>query len=212
MIMGFPIAAAIFWLAVAFLLILNFSSRRHKQNLAKFLSDERDANLSRKKPIDPDAFIVPELKNLPILTNGSHIGSLSYEKQQIAIIFSSKPMIHFREKKTNLEIKRAFGVSNLELVSEYEENFDRYCGFMVDWASALIAEENFFAAEKVLLESIKTGSELTKSYTLLADLYFLQKKHDKLDELLVMASNKNFYDGRNNIKINEHINKMREGV
>lgn len=181
----FAFGIFIFIVAV-FNALLRAAGRDNMKNLDDFLETEQQANYVRKKAIDQKYYFTPDMQRYPI----KHYDSLDtnhadiMKKQERVMKKSALHMIKFSPKKSNLEIKIEFGFPNLELITNYEENWSGFFRALIDWAEALIRIENFSDAEIILLNAIKDGCDFSKAFILLADIYYNKQDRAKLKELL----------------------------
>jgi len=188
---------------VAILFITNRRFKRRTIKQDKFLEDEMEANTSRRRDVEEEYFFHPNLAILPV--NDKAEGNIA-KKQDMVVRLSDKKMVRFPMKLTNTELKKAYGPSNLEIITGYEENYTRYIGALADWALALLetdktndkasdrsehktlevdVEANAEAnAIRILEYTVELGSEFRKTYTNLADYYRKKGNFDKLDDLM----------------------------
>jgi tetratricopeptide (TPR) repeat protein len=184
--------APILVLVVLFTIALRLASRRSKiqRKTDQMLADEEAANLTRLKEISEDFFYTPDLSELPIKeypAGEAEKGNAVYSRQKKVMDTSEKKMIRFGQNLSNVELKTMFGVSNLEFVARYEENFTNFIHALRHWAEALMAADQIEDAKKVLEAANGAGSEISQTYTLLADIYAAQNDGYKLKELLALT-------------------------
>ena len=147
----------------------------------KFLKDEMEANNTRRRDVEPEFYFTPNTSALPLRSDVS--GKVA-EKQEMVEKCAQLVMLRFPEKRTNLELKNAYGVANLEKVTGYEENYNRYLYVLIQWAEALIEAGERRDAIKIFEHTVELGSEYRKSYTHLADYYTEQQNANSLNTLL----------------------------
>ena len=165
-------------------------SRKYGKDFEDFITEERNANALKSKPIEENRFFTPDLTLFPIkpYANGDDLVS----RQQIEVVQrGSKKMIRFDAPMTNLELKHKYGTVNLEKITEHEENFFTFIYAVNSWAEAMITAEDFDGAEKALKGGIKCGAETSKTYTMLADIYFRLNKKSEMRELHEAVKNSN---------------------
>ena len=161
-----------------------------RQNTQDMIDADDAANYARHRDIGEDFFYEPNLSDLPVAQySGEDMKNLvpPYMWQTKVIAAAEKKMLRFDKQYTNLELKQMFGPANLEDVAKYEENFTNFIHAMRYWAEALINADRRADAQRVLEESVKAGSELSQSYTLLADIYNQSGNINALKELLSKA-------------------------
>jgi len=166
---------------ILFLVFRNGFKNRYKLS-NKFLEDEMAANTARRREVEPEFYYVPDIDALPVNENAE--GDI-LKKQSHAISCASKTMLHFPKKMSNLELKKAYGVANLEIITGLEENYGRYISALLAWAEALLKEDAESTSAITILENtVQLGSEFRKSYLLLADYYGKNHSIHGLDHLL----------------------------
>ena len=145
-------------------LMLNYFLRRGKKNIDydALAEEESAANSARKKRIDDEYFIVPDLGALPF--TGRFAEETAVKK------FGALPMVYFGEGKTNNELKLAYGVANLEEIMRMEDNHREFIRSMITWAEALLGAGMNADAEIILNETIRLKSDFKKSRTLLEEI------------------------------------------
>jgi len=131
--------------------------------------DERLANQARRKDIGPEAFVKPDLTELPFdIQNQNAEAAEAAEAVKMA---AALPMVRFDGDLTNNDLKYMYGVSNLDYITDMEENYRAFIAAMLGWAESLINAGEDAGAESVLNETLRLKSDFSKCYTLLADIY-----------------------------------------
>jgi len=203
-------------LIIFFVLVVRLANRKRtgdtRQKTADMLEADNAANLSRNKEIGEQFFYTPNIDKLPIAVYTDKEmaePAATYMWQERVAKAAEKKMLHFDKQYSNVELKQMFGASNLEAVARYEENFTNFIHSMRNWAEALIAAEKTENARVVLEESVEAGSELSQTYTILADIY---SKNNDTPSLIRLKTNLETspMPGKN-IAI-KHINKLMEGT
>jgi hypothetical protein len=98
---------------------------------------------------------------------------------------SGKKMINLAGL-TNTELKYRYGAANLNILSEYDNNYTIMVSILQKWAERLYLEGFLTEAQSVLEYSISCLTDVTKSYRLLAEIYHKQKQPDKINDLINM--------------------------
>jgi hypothetical protein len=161
-----------------------------RQNSQDVIDADEAANYARNRDITAEFFYAPDMANLPVAQySGEDMAkpAAPYMWQTKAVTAAEKKMLHFDRQYSNLELKQMFGPANLDHVAKYEENFSNFMHTMRHWAEALLAAGKDEDARRVLEESVRAGSELSHSYTLLADIYKGSSDFSALNELLAAA-------------------------
>ncbi len=185
----------LFIIVSSFLLFISFKIKNSKASVTDEIHDivkrDQDANFVPSKEVPEDFFIIPN-KNLPfediVLNSGikSTIERLRGEIEEIQNGELIKPIL----EEQNIDLKEKYGVSSFEHILECEQNYFKYIIQLNLIAEALIKDGQHDVAEKFLLEAVDMGSESSKTYIMLIDLY---KEFDKakLDKFINEFSNSN---------------------
>lgn len=157
-----------------------------------FLDKENMANSSIKKELDKSIIIKPDTSKLHYIDYEENEENKNIIKAQNIVKRKSElKMIHFPQQLTNTELKMIYGYNNLDKITMYEQHYNLYIHALADWAKLLIERENFNDAENILLSSIEFHSDLSLTYTLLADIYYNTTNTNKLNELNKLVSKSN---------------------
>lgn len=148
-----------------------------------FWDREREANLTRRQDISGLPYINIPLDDFPI---GSFKNNALEEYEQTLIALSEKKILNL-EGQTNTDLKLAYGVANLTILSECEENFIVLCRILVSYAETLLSEGHTKEAQTVLEFGISCGSDISKNYLLLAEIYLGSHEDAAFDNLLTRA-------------------------
>ena len=158
----------------------------------RFLEEEQAANTARRREIEPELFFEADLSHLP---------NISEDDPHKVLRTSKRKMIRFEKPESNVDLKKRYGVAQLESITLYEENFHDFLKSLGQWAQALFEEGYADDALRVLEYSIKLGSEFRGSYKLACDIYFQDRNINALNKLLKVASDNYFYDPA----VQEHV-------
>lgn len=165
-------------IVIIFQTFLKRSSRNYEKQKEKFLKEEQEASYSRSNEIEEQRYIKPsilDLKVIDVLDVKTEPDTEVYNIQSDILKLATKPMLHLKE--SNLELKKMYGVANLEYIIQCEENYNTFLSKLNSFAESLIKLQKTEEAIKILEEAIKLGTDYSKSFKLLADLY--NKKNDK---------------------------------
>lgn len=188
-------------------IMLGVSKRKRGTKMADFIDAERRANFSRRRDLpEPIQAIFPQEA---CLGDASSYNGLE-AKQERARLCSQQPMLKLY--MNNTEIKHSFGPQNLEKISAYEENFNRYVVALLDWAEVLLHNGMKDRAVMVLEEAVRIGADTSRAYIMLAQLYHEAGSRSALQALSTMIEARSFgsLDGILKSKIYEHINARME--
>ena len=184
---------AIILVVAAVIIFFTRKAYKNRYNLRdQFIGDELEANTARRRDVEPEFYFTPDIKKLPVRDNSDNtVNEDIKKKQEKAVNCAGLTMVRFPEKLTNIELKNSYGVANLEKITGYEENYDRYVSALIDWSEALInhgGQSEKLDAVTILEHTVELGSEYRKTYTHLADHYHSKVDFDKLNFLLDKVS------------------------
>lgn len=163
--------------------------RDYGKDFEEFIEEENRANAVKSREIDGDIFFDPDLSKLPIKKDAG-TETLSARCQSEVVKKAANKMAKLPAPMTNNEIKYKYGTVNLEMISLYEESFFAYIYALNTWAESLLDEGNEKDAEAVLRYGVESGAETSKTYMLLADIYYKRNDRQKMYELYDIISGK----------------------
>ncbi|MCL2619606.1 MAG: hypothetical protein FWD97_01560 [Defluviitaleaceae bacterium] len=183
-------------LALLVTIMIRLAKRKSHEKLqrtADMLEENDEANNARARDVEDELLFHVIMEDLPLREYTAE----EQEKprpvcmwQNKVIQAASKKMLHFDSPKTNVELKKMFGRANLEFVARYEENFVNFIHAMRHWAEALLTEDKKDDAQQVLEIAVEAGSEVSQTYTLLADIYAEANDSEKLTALKDLAESR----------------------
>ena len=162
--------AAFLVFAIIFKFVITRTGRSQRESKDKLFEDERSANFSRVQAIPEGIMYTPDVSKLPVREYTDEEKKLRL-LQERALAAASKPMLRLDPPMTNIEIKRAFGATNLEIMTTREENYELYIRALSNWAGELISRDNYEAAEIILKICIEMNALFFLPYSLLCDVY-----------------------------------------
>jgi hypothetical protein len=90
---------------------------------------------------------------------------------------------------TNTDLKLEYGTANITVLSEYDLHYTNLVTLLQKIAELLHQDGEDLLAIKVLEFAVDTGTDVSKSYYLLASLYKEVGETDKIDTLIEKAGN-----------------------
>jgi len=195
--MKFPFFASFIVLCLVVHHAINRNSKLQKKSEADFWSEENAANGIRKQSLDSldyvsfsSAALLPET-----LLDSSSCKTFMEEPRVRELTDSLKAL---EEKKmvnlnyiTNTELKTTYGVANLPLLTEYDQNYTDLITLLQEYASLLAKKGYTLPALTVLETAFGAKTDITASYSLAASLYRQQGRMDKIEELISLAEELN---------------------
>lgn len=174
----------LFIIACSIFAYLRKKQTRHQNNAEdSFLEKEQKANLTRRKDISGLPYITIPLDKFPI---GICENDSIRECENTLQTLSDKKILNLGAK-TNTELKLEYGLANLNILTEYEQNFNTLCQTLLSYATALMQAEQDAAAQTVLEYGIEIGSDMSQNFLLLADLYRTNGTPERISELIEKA-------------------------
>ncbi len=180
---------------IVFGFLFSFSMKRRtkkeKQYVDNFWEREREADSTRRKSLENLDYVAIPLQDLPLDVLGDLPEIEEYHEKLREL--SGKKIVNFAGY-SNTELKLEYGAPNINLLSEYDRNFEELITLLQEWASLLLQnwgegaqlcpeEERKQAAKKVLAFAVSIGSDITASYEKLVKLYLEYGEQDKLPAL-----------------------------
>lgn len=172
------------WVAVLQFKLMK-SSNKESEVSAAFWERERKANFTRKKPLPVDDYIKIPFDQLPFSTTDD---PQEQEIQQQITSLSKEPILNVSDM-TNTDIKLTYGSGNFQLIAGYDQNFQQLQELFKKWAILLYEHGKKIDAKTVLEYSIGLGCDISKSYTLLADIYQEEQDYISIQDLIDIVQN-----------------------
>lgn len=192
--MIFPFLASFIMLAVILNINMRRVSRKTEEREAQFWERERKSNNVRKKSLENLDYIHIPFDLLPFDTAGDNPILQSAEDELRAL--ADEKIVNFTGI-TNTDLKLEYGTANITVLTQYDQNYTALVCALQKWGKELYDQGRYEDAAKVLEFSVKTRSDITATYRILADLYRtkLGLNEDeiakKIDALIPIAKNLN---------------------
>lgn len=159
------------------------SERSSKKNSKIFWDKENQSNSVRKKDLSTLTFITIPYDSLPFK-----------ETSDVELAYVHKQLFELREQKivnlshiTNTDLKLEYGTANLTLLSSYDQNFTSLIRLLNKWATLLYEKGEKQQAADVLEFALSIGSDISSSFTLLANLYLELDRKEQIPSLITRA-------------------------
>ena len=185
--MGFPILP--FFLIFLIWLTFRIKSLDAKQEKAQddFWARERAANITPAKDISNLRYITIPIEKFPLnFSDDPKVLEIENELKEL----STHKLLNL-SGKSNTDLKLDYGVPNFETMSQISEDFDRVCVLLNSYAKILSEAGLHQDAESVLEFAVGVGSDISETYTLLAEYYRKNSQMEKLDFLKSKVSSSN---------------------
>lgn len=181
------------------------SQRKELADKASFWEMESRANDTRKTDISNLPYIEIPYDKLPF-----------YQSENPDIKYIESNILNLKDAKvlnltgiTNTDLKLNYGPANLDVLSSYDENYTTLVRNINQWGQKLYKDNEIDKATTVLEYGIKIGTDVTSTYTLLANIYISIGQTAKIDTLISTASNLNTMS--KNIIVN-NLNNIKESI
>ncbi len=164
--------------------ILKKQQRKKATEEASFWAREREANSVRRKSLDSLNYIQIPLDKLPmnILSDDERIS----EYQEIIQNLSSLKIVNLTGY-TNTDLKLEYGTANITVLSEYDQNYTVLARTLQQWADALIDAGYVYEARVLMEFAISTGTDISRTYYKLADIYSSRGDNYQIEQLIENA-------------------------
>ncbi|MCM1125859.1 MAG: hypothetical protein NC429_05250 [Lachnospiraceae bacterium] len=186
--MRFPFFASF----IVFCIWLGYEIHKHRNMEAKasedFWAKEAAANNTRRKSLENLDYIHIPFEALPMDTLPEH--PTVKDCQETLREISSEPVVNLTGI-TNTDLKLQYGAPNIELLSQYDQRYTLLARTLQTWAEALHKEGCPDDAVTVLEFAVKTRTDISASYKLLAKIYQQKGQPDKIRELIPVAESLN---------------------
>lgn len=166
--MNFPFLAS----TIILCLLLNSLFRKNSREAAKqeenFWDRERRANLVRRQPLDQLNYITVPLESFPtgLLAEDEEVADCIHTIQHL----SQEKIVNFTGY-TNTDLKLEYGAPNINLLTQYDQNYTLLVRTLQKWAELLLSA-GYEAQAVILMEfAVRTGTDVRRTYYALADYY-----------------------------------------
>lgn len=201
--MGFPFLTIfmifIIWLAIRYRRL----DQNQKNREEEFWSKELAANATPAKDISNLSYLTIPIDKFP-LHFSENTDVLAIEDELVEL--SKKRLLNLTGQ-TNTEIKLAYGVPNFDTMCKIGDDFDKATVLLNSYGKALIENDMIKDAITVLEYAVGVKTDVSESYTLLADCYRKNENISKLEYLKTQVEQSNLVLKQN---ILTYINSLTE--
>lgn len=173
---------------IVFIIWLSYEIKKSRRAIDRqqktFWEREREANRTRKKPLDTLDYIAVPLHTLPMdICNGQPQVD---ECLDLIRSLSGQKIVNFTGY-SNTDLKLMYGAPNITLLSEYDQNYTLLVRTLQKWAS-LLYEHGYRNEAKMILEyAVSIRTDVSGTYKLLASVYRAEGAPEKIDGLIETA-------------------------
>lgn len=178
-----------------------------KETVTSYLKRDSDANFIRRKDITNLPYIQIPFDRLPldITLKDANMQSKIEEYQKNIRDLANTKMLNLIGI-SNVELKETYGPANLELLTAYEGNYNRYIRTLSLYAGC-IEEEYPKEAVQIWEYCIEIGTDISTTYASLGMYYFNHENMDAFDHLYQCIPDVEMISGKIIIKKLDNIKK-----
>ena len=164
------------------------SDRAEEQAERNFWNKERRANSVRKKSLDALNYItIPSaILNMRPVNMTEEIRDYLKDLKDL----SAMPIVNLTGI-SNTDLKLAYGTANITALTEYDSHYTNMVTVLQKLAQCLVEQNEKECAVEVLEFAVSTGTDVSKTYYLLASLYLEKGQQTRIRELITKASSLN---------------------
>lgn len=179
----------VFFASVATLSIaIAVNIRKNKKDQAAIEQDfwarEREANSTRRKSLDDLDYIRLPMETFP-MTFLEDVPKVE-DYKQIILTLKDLPIVNFTGI-SNTELKLRYGAPNIDLLTQYDQNYTLLVRTLQQWAQLLYDAGYLTEACQMLEFAVSTGTDISSTYRLLCRIYKEQHTPEKIGSLYPIA-------------------------
>ena len=149
----------------------------------QFRAREQDANWTRKQDISNLAYIKLPIDRLPL---GRYDDETLVSYETALRDLSTQPICNLNGI-SNTDLKLRYGAANLNALSQCDTNYSTLVSLLAYYAEKLYELSHVSEAKEVLEYAISLGTDVAKTYELLATIYEYEKTPEKIHVLYESA-------------------------
>ncbi len=158
------------------------SKREEEDKERKFWERERESNFTRKKSLDNLNYVTIPESILHMTPMTEEIESFLHDLKDLST-YKIVNLTGF----TNTDLKLEYGTANINILSDYDFHYTKLVTILQKLAELLHENSNDTDAIHVLEFAVSTGTDVSKSYYLLAKLYHDAGTPEKITNLINQA-------------------------
>ena len=175
---------AVFIIVTAYIAIRRSNAMNSEQKLwDDFRKREQEANWTRKQDISNLAYIKLPLDALPL----GKFEDEALESYETALRDLSTQPICNLNGISNTDLKLRYGVANLNTLSQCDTNYSTLVSLLANYGEKLFELSHPEEARQVLEYALTLGSDVGKTYELLATIYERENQPEKIHALYESA-------------------------
>lgn len=184
--MNLPFLASFIALSIIIAINVKRQAKRSVKTDEDFWNREARANSVRRKSLDGLKYITIPLEAFPTHLLNENPDVL--ECINVLESLSSRKIVNLTGW-SNTDLKLEYGTANINLLTEYDQNYTILVRTLQKWAD-LLADAGYRKEGLPLLEfAVTTGTDISRTYYLLAEYYASVGQYRDIDRLRQNAKN-----------------------
>lgn len=167
-----------------FTIKLKLSYKENRKSKEAFIERETAANNTRKQSLDDLDYITIPLSKLPFYDETDK--EISQIQETIKSL-SNKKIVNLTGI-SNTDLKLTYGAANLNDLTEFDRNFTELARTLNKWGKLLYENNRISDARTVLEFAVSAKTDISGTYTLLADIYSSTGDESHIHELINEAN------------------------
>lgn len=160
------------------------ANRKIQEEKNTFWEKENLSNTIRKVDISALDYLVIPIDRLPFTETTDEV---LVTLQNSIIALTKRPILNLTGL-SNTDLKLKYGVANITLLSEYDNNYTLLVSNLYKWGSYLYEHDRIADATTVLEFGVQCKTDVSKHYLLLATIYKDANKLEKIDDLILIVN------------------------
>ena len=177
---------SIFIIVTLYISIRTQHSKRAEEEIwDDFWKKEQEANWTRRQDLSNLAYIKLPLDVLPL---GRYDDEQLRSFEDTLRDLSTKPICNLNGI-SNTDLKLRYGAANLSALTEYDTNYSTLLSLLANYGARLYELSHRAESKQVLEYALSLGTDIGKSYEVLAAIYEEEGHPERLAELREAAEN-----------------------
>lgn len=164
------------------------SKRQREHDEQDFWTRERQANSVRRKSLDDLPYVQIPLETLPMQVCGKD--PQVADCLRIINELSLQPIVNLTGF-SNTDLKLEYGTANITILTEYDQSYTLLVTTLQRWADLLYNAGYTDETRQILEFAVSTGTDVSRSYDMLADLYIAGGQSHRISDLYQNAQTLN---------------------
>lgn len=182
--MKFPVLASFFIFIIVLTRRIHLMRNRQESEEKSFWERERQANNTRRKPLDDLNYIQIPLEKLPthLMTEDINVCDCVDTLRNLSTL-----KIVNLTGYTNTDLKMEYGAANISALSEYDQSYTLLASTLQKWADILWNADYKKEAVSIMEFALETHTDVSAAYYKLAEYYHSQGEDSRIASLIETA-------------------------